>query len=82
MSFSDEERRILLDVKGVGATVIQRFEQLGYGSLAQLAKADVEHVVNEASVLVGGSCWKNSPQARSAVAGAIAAAVDNVQVGG
>lgn len=62
MSFSDEERRILLAVKGVGTTVIMRFEQLGYSSLVQLAEADANRVVNEATALVSGSCWKNSPQ--------------------
>lgn len=74
MAFSTDEREQLLAVKGVGPTVLQRLEQLGYSSLAQLAQADALHIVEAAASLVGSSCWKNSPQARSAIQAAIAQA--------
>ncbi len=74
MAFSTDEREQLLAVKGVGPTVIQRLEQLGYASLAQLAQADARQIVEAAASLVGASCWKNSPQARSAIQAAIAQA--------
>ena len=74
MAFSASEREALLAVKGVGPTVIQRLEQLGFGSLPELAGADVREVVASAAGLVGSTCWKNSPQARAAVAAAIEAA--------
>ncbi|MCE1117620.1 MULTISPECIES: helix-hairpin-helix domain-containing protein [Pseudomonas] len=74
MAFSTDEREQLLAVKGVGPTVIQRLEQLGYASLAQLAQADARQIVEAATSLVGASCWKNSPQARSAIQAAIAQA--------
>ena len=74
MSFSPEERAALLKVKGVGPTVVGRLEQLGITSLAQLAAADALDIVTQASALVGSSCWKNSPQARSAIQAAIAMA--------
>jgi predicted flap endonuclease-1-like 5' DNA nuclease len=74
MTFSQDERAALLSVKGVGPTVVQRLEQLGFGSLAELAAADVGEIVSSAAALVGSSCWKNSPQARAAIQSAIALA--------
>lgn len=74
MPFSPEQRQALLAVKGVGPTVVNRLEQLGFESLAQLAEADALVIVTQAASLVGSSCWKNSPQARSAIQAAIAMA--------
>ncbi len=72
--FSAEERARLLAVKGVGATVVARLEQLGFQSLAQLAEADTGDIVTQAAAMLGSSCWRNSPQARAAISGAIDAA--------
>ncbi|WP_191833809.1 helix-hairpin-helix domain-containing protein [Pseudomonas fluorescens] len=74
MSFPANERAALLAVKGVGPTVVERLEQLGYHSLAQLSQADALEIVTQAASLVGSSCWKNSPQARAAIHAAIARA--------
>lgn len=74
MGFPIEERQALLGVKGVGPTVVARLEQLGFGSLRQLSQASMLDVVERAASLVGSSCWKNSPQARATIAGAIALA--------
>ena len=74
MPFSSHDRRILLAVKGVGPTVVARLEQLGYSDFAQLAGADVQGIVESAAALVGSTCWKNSPQAKAAIQGAISAA--------
>ncbi|MCL2309056.1 MAG: helix-hairpin-helix domain-containing protein [Proteobacteria bacterium] len=74
MPFSQEERKALLSVKGVGPTVVARLEQMGVESLAQLSKANVLDVVSQVSTLVGSTCWKNSPQARAAIQAAIALA--------
>lgn len=72
--FNEDERAVLLAVKGVGATVVARLEQLGFHSLQQLAEAETGDVVSQASAMLGSSCWRNSPQARAAISGAIAAA--------
>lgn len=71
MPFPDEQRQALLALKGVGPTVIQRLEQLGFDSLQQLAEADARDIVEQAAALLGSSCWKNSPQARAAIEAAI-----------
>lgn len=71
MAFSDLGRSELLAVKGVGPTVITRLEQLGFTSLAQLSQADMNEIVSSAAAMVGSTCWKNSPQARSAIQAAI-----------
>ena len=74
MAFSTDERAALLAVKGVGPTVIARLEQLGFDSLPTLARADTGDILARAAAMLGSSCWKNSPQARAAIDGAIAAA--------
>ena len=82
MAFCADERAQLLAVKGVGPTVVQRLEQLGFDSLAQLAEADVLHIVAAAASLVGSSCWKNSPQARAAIQAAIVRARESTHAPG
>jgi predicted flap endonuclease-1-like 5' DNA nuclease len=74
MAFPQEERNVLLRVKGVGPKVIERLEQLGIDSFATLARQDAAAVCSAAAAVVGSSCWKNSPQARKAIEAAIAQA--------
>ncbi|WP_145567139.1 helix-hairpin-helix domain-containing protein [Yersinia aleksiciae] len=71
MTFTANERGLLLAVKGVGPTVVSRLEQLGFTSLTQLSQADMREIVSSAAAMVGSTCWKNSPQARSAIQAAI-----------
>lgn len=73
-AFDAEARALLLGVKGVGPTVIARFEQLGIATLADLAALEEEDIRARTALLLGGSCWRNSPQAKASVAAAIAAA--------
>ncbi|MGY3916590.1 Pathogenicity locus [Aeromonas australiensis] len=72
--FVPTERAMLLAVKGVGPTVIGRLEQLGYHTLPGLAEADTSHIVQLVASMLGSTCWQNSPQARSAIDGALALA--------
>ena len=74
MPFPLEERRALLGVKGVGPAVVARLEQMGIESLAHLSTANALDIVSNAAAIVGSTCWKNSPQARSAIQAAIALA--------
>lgn len=75
MAFSANERAVLLGIKGVGPAVIARLEQMGISSLADLAQRDAETICASAAAILGATCWKNSPQARTAINAAIAAAV-------
>ncbi len=74
MGFSADDRATLLAVKGVGPSVIERLEQIGFDALDMLADASAEDIVRQIAAMLGTTCWKNSPQARAAIAGAIAAA--------
>ncbi len=74
MGFSADDRATLLAVKGVGPSVIERLEQIGFDALDTLADASAEDIVRQIAAMLGTTCWKNSPQARAAIAGAIAAA--------
>lgn len=78
MRFSEADRNILLAVKGVGPKVLERLEQMGLHTLAQLAEADGRDILARGAQLSGSSCWKNSPQARAAVDAAIAKALQAV----
>jgi len=69
--FSSDERAALLAIKGVGPTVIQRLEEIGVASFADLAETSVEAVCNRVAAALGASCWKNSPRAQGAIAAAI-----------
>jgi predicted RecB family nuclease len=74
VGFHAQERALLLTVKGVGPTVVNRLEQIGFDTLETLAIANVDGIVEQVAAMLGTTCWKNSPQARAAIAGAIAAA--------
>jgi hypothetical protein len=74
MPFTSDQRNVLLSVKGIGPTVVQRLEEMGFSSLEELAKAQMEDVVAHGAAMLGSSCWKNSPQSRAAIDGAIRAA--------
>jgi nucleotidyltransferase/DNA polymerase involved in DNA repair len=71
VGFSEEEKTALLEVKGVGPTVIQRFEEIGIESFAELKEYEVEEIADRVAAMLRSSCWKNSPQARSAIEAAI-----------
>lgn len=74
MAFNDAERKALLELKGVGPTVIRRFEEVGIDSFAELARHDASNIAEMVAAMLGTTCWKNSPQALSAVGAAIARA--------
>lgn len=74
MPFPPEERQALLGVKGVGPTVVARLEQMGFESLSHLSQANAQDIVSRASLIVGSTCWKNSPRALAAIQAVIALA--------
>ena len=78
MTFSDEEKKALLEVKGVGPTVVKRFEEIGIHSFEQLANHDAKSVAEMVASMLGTTCWKNSPQALSAVGAAITRAKQGI----
>jgi hypothetical protein len=67
MGFSAAERQAMLQLKGVGATVIDRLEQIGLYSLAGLKNQDAAVITKQISTMMGSTCWHNSPQARSSI---------------
>ncbi|GAB1438364.1 hypothetical protein MASR2M36_11100 [Providencia sp.] len=81
MAFSESEKQVLLAVKGVGPMVISRLEQMGFTSLAQLSGASYDEILISGAALTGSTCWKNSPQAKKAVEGAILAAKQAIEAG-
>jgi predicted flap endonuclease-1-like 5' DNA nuclease len=69
--FSKEEREALLAIKGIGPTVIKRFEEIGIYSLSELTRHNVEDIAEMVADMLHTTCWKNSPQAKQAIAAAI-----------
>lgn len=74
MPFADDQRQLLLAVRGVGPTVVTRLEQMGFASFTDLAQADADQILAGGAALTGSTCWKNSPQARAAIKAAIVCA--------
>lgn len=71
MAFSEPERAALLAVKGVGPTVLKRFEEIGIDSFAKLSGHNARDIAEMVASMLQTTCWKNSPQALSAVEAAI-----------
>ncbi|CAN0504090.1 unnamed protein product [Ectocarpus sp. 12 AP-2014] len=71
MAFSELEKAALLKVKGVGPTVVKRFEEIGIGSFSELANYEPKEIADMVASMLRTTCWKNSPQALSAVESAI-----------
>jgi 3-polyprenyl-4-hydroxybenzoate decarboxylase len=67
MQFNEADLQAMLQLKGVGATVISRIEQLGFYSLAQLKDQEAETITRQISQMMGSTCWHNSPQARASI---------------
>ncbi|MCE0555381.1 MULTISPECIES: helix-hairpin-helix domain-containing protein [Motilimonas] len=74
MAFSDSEREALLALKGVGPTVLKRFEEIGIETFSDLAKYRADDIAEMVASMLRTTCWKNSPQAKSAIEAAIARA--------
>ncbi|MCC4273666.1 helix-hairpin-helix domain-containing protein [Marinomonas communis] len=71
MAFSEQEKAALLEVKGVGPTVVKRFEEVGIDSFSELARYEPKEIAERVASMLRTTCWKNSPQALSAVKSAI-----------
>jgi hypothetical protein len=63
----------------VGKTVVQRLEQIGITSMDTLAQSSVEEITETVADILNTSCWKNSPQAKSAIEGVIACAKEYIK---
>nr|WP_082995220.1 hypothetical protein [Halomonas elongata] len=71
MAFSEAEKVALLEVKGVGPTVVKRFEEIGIDSFSKLASYEPKEIAEMVASMLRTTCWKNSPQALSAVESAV-----------
>ena len=71
MPFTETQTASLLAVKGVGKTVLQRLQQMGLDDVTKLAAANPADILQQGAAITGTSCWKNSPQAKAAIAAAV-----------
>lgn len=60
MPFTEEEKSRLLAVKGVGTTVLKRFEEVGLDSFEKLASHNASEVVALVSSMLQSRCWTNT----------------------
>ena len=67
MNFVEKERKALLEVKGVGPVVIQRFEEIGIHSLQELSEYEADDIAEIVADMLGTTCWKNNPQSKKAI---------------
>jgi predicted flap endonuclease-1-like 5' DNA nuclease len=71
MGFSKSEKSALLELSGVGPTVVKRFEEIGIESFSELKTYQADEIAEMVSSMLKNTCWKNSPQARKAIDAAI-----------
>lgn len=71
MGFNNKEREALLNVKGIGPTVIKRLEEIGINSFSELKNYQAEDILKLVASMLNTTCWKNSPQAKKAIEAAI-----------
>ena len=71
MPFTEKEKIALLEVKGVGPTVIKRFEEIGIESFDTLTQYQSSEIAEMVASMLRTTCWKNSPQAKLAIDAAI-----------
>jgi len=71
MPFTDEEVQSLLAVEGIDKTILQHLQQMGLDDVAKLAEADLDDILEQGAQLTGLTCWRNSPQAKAAIAAVI-----------
>ncbi len=71
MPFTETQTASLLAVKGIGKTVLQRLQQMGLDDVTKLAAANPADILQQGAAITGTSCWKNSPQAKAAIAAAV-----------
>ena len=57
-----------------GTDRLKRFEEIGINTLSDLATYQAEDIAEMVASMLRTSCWKNSPQAKAAIEGAIARA--------
>lgn len=74
MPFPEIEKQAMLQLKGVGPTVIRRLEEAGYQTLAELAAEEAIALCRRIGQMLHSSCWGNSPQAHASLAAIIALA--------
>nr|WP_202932501.1 MULTISPECIES: helix-hairpin-helix domain-containing protein [Halomonas] len=67
-----------MSVKGVGPTVLKRFEEVGIDSFSELAECQVDEIAEMVAAMLHTTCWKNSPQAKAAISAAIARAQEGL----
>jgi hypothetical protein len=67
MPFSETDKVEMLALKGVGATVISRLEQIGFTKLSQLKKVQASDVTKQIADMMGSTCWHNSPMAKNSI---------------
>ena len=77
MAFSAREKELLLATPYVGPKVIERLEEIGINNFKKLSNSSVEAITASVSEMLEVTCWKNSPQAKTAIRNAIETAQKN-----
>lgn len=67
MAFSKIERQQLIGLKFVGSKIVDRLEQMELDSFDKLRNATLDEILSQGALLTGSICWKNSPQAKTAI---------------
>jgi hypothetical protein len=75
MTFSTEERGVLLETNGIGPEVVRRLEEAGFHSLDHMRAIGVDRVIETMCSYVGTRAWANRRRALQRVLGSASRAV-------
>lgn len=67
MRFPERDRKRMLNLVGVGPMMVTRLEEMGFTSLAQLAKQDPNSIGQIFTQKMGLAGWHRTPRARRTV---------------
>lgn len=72
MAFDAQQQTALLQLPYVGDTVLRRIKEVGFDDVALLKTCSVETLSARIAEHMHSTCWKNSPQAKQAIAAVLA----------
>jgi len=68
MPFSTIEKEALINLKGVGPTVVKRFEEIGINSLEELGQYNADDIAELVASMLNAPRWKTTQKQRQRLA--------------
>lgn len=67
-----------MELKFVGAKIIERLEKMNFDSFDKLCNASLDEILNKSTLLSGSTCWKNRHQAKTVITHFLSLTIRNI----